>query len=142
MRGHADAYVQCIAPTGRLLRCVSDCSSPCCRHVAAAASSYLVPTVHRIVLLGEETYPSQNYPSLEDVITIFLAKYNTAARPVYCMAFAVAGPVNNNTCRFTNLVRTRSCDDRRAGQAGEKHGVIRCICSLVVRLCLLHSSTG
>jgi len=55
------------------------------------------------VVVAEETYPSQQYPTLEAVIDVFLKKYLPAGEQVYCMCLAVAGPVTDNVSAITNL---------------------------------------
>jgi glucokinase len=42
---------------------------------------------------------------VEECISHFLAKFNPQKHPLYCMALAVAGPVENNAVKITNLVR-------------------------------------
>jgi len=55
------------------------------------------------VSLGEQVFMCKNHSSLAEIITLFLSKYNTSKEPLYCMCLAVAGPVNNNTAKITNL---------------------------------------
>jgi len=55
-------------------------------------------------LLARETYPSGAHPSLEAIITIFLAGPGARARgALRAAAFGVAGPVMNGEARITNL---------------------------------------
>ncbi len=51
------------------------------------------------------TFPSNNYDSLEGIITDFLREQEGAATPspLRCAAFGVAGPVVKNRARITNL---------------------------------------
>jgi len=55
------------------------------------------------VVVAEHIYPSRQYPTIEEVITLFLRTYNPKREPVYCMCLAVAGPANNNRASVTNL---------------------------------------
>jgi glucokinase len=56
--------------------------------------------------LFEHTYPSRSYPSLDVIVDEFevaaAARLGTAARVVNA-CFGIAGPIENNMCRATNL---------------------------------------
>lgn len=59
-------------------------------------------------LLSENTYPSKKYNSMVEILNIFIqACYKTnkihKSTPIIACTLAVAGPVNHNTVRLTNL---------------------------------------
>jgi glucokinase len=71
-------------------------------HTASPATDVDRGVGEKEVLLGAEEYLTHKYPTLEAVIKVFLDKYGGGER-VYCMCLAVAGPVNNNSAKITNL---------------------------------------
>lgn len=50
----------------------------------------------------EQTYPSAAYPSLDAIAEIFLGSH-AKGRSIERACFGIAGPVENNICRATNL---------------------------------------
>lgn len=54
----------------------------------------------------QETYPSQDYPSLDDILHVFLSGMPPQSLQAAC--FGVAGAVVNGQCRTTNLPWTLS----------------------------------
>jgi glucokinase len=62
--------------------------------------------------LFEHSYPSVSYRALEDIAGEFVAAASTAleGRAVRSACLAIAGPIENNICRATNLPWT--CDGR------------------------------
>ena len=66
----------------------------------------------RPLLKSFESYPSRQYRDIESIIDLFLTKYHL---DVQYACFGIAGPVNNGTCRVTNLpweVRETRLKDR------------------------------
>ena len=53
-------------------------------------------------LVQEASYPSGDFPSLEDILRVFLDRAPHGALQAAC--FAVAGPVIDGKCQITNLV--------------------------------------
>ncbi len=50
--------------------------------------------------IAEESYPSTNYSSLEEIISEF---HSDHGRPIAYAAFGIAGPILGRSCRTTNL---------------------------------------
>jgi glucokinase len=50
-----------------------------------------------------QTYPSQDFKSLDDVVNAFLARPAVRERPPHAAALAIAGAVNENKCLMTNV---------------------------------------
>lgn len=50
--------------------------------------------------INEQTFPSDDYPSLETIIATYLAQHNVT---IAAASFGVAGPVVNNRAQITNL---------------------------------------
>jgi len=68
---------------------------------AEAAGGGLTPVFER-------TYPSRSHSALDDIVTIFLGEAVSAGRiasgrDLSAACFAVAGPIEHNICRATNL---------------------------------------
>ncbi len=57
------------------------------------------PTFSTVV---EQTYPSASHPSLDAIAEIFLAEH-AKRQSIEHACFGIAGPVENNICRATNL---------------------------------------
>jgi glucokinase len=60
----------------------------------------------RLVPLFERTFPSAAHPSLDGIVEAFLATATTELGPaatVTTACFGIAGPIENNMCRATNL---------------------------------------
>ena len=55
--------------------------------------------------VAEHTYPSAGHPSLDAIAEAFLADFaqGKTAQPIERACFGIAGPVENNICRATNL---------------------------------------
>ena len=62
----------------------------------------LAPRDERLELVEERTYPSRNYPSLEDALGAFLEDCPAAAEAERA-CFGIAGPIRDNRCEATNL---------------------------------------
>ena len=52
-----------------------------------------------LTCLQEQTYPSQQFPKFDDILTVFLPADVT----ISSACFGIAGPVVNQRCRTTNL---------------------------------------
>ena len=76
----------------------------------------------------EHTYPSKSHPSLELIVEDFLNEARTGgqAREITRACLGIAGPVENNICRATNLPwvvdgqRPRLAPRHRAGHAAQR----------------------
>jgi glucokinase len=53
-------------------------------------------------VVAEQTYPSAGHPSLDAIAEIFLAE-KAKGKTIERACFGIAGPVENNICRATNL---------------------------------------
>ncbi|KAG2448952.1 hypothetical protein HYH02_005707 [Chlamydomonas schloesseri] len=53
--------------------------------------------------IDKETYPSQDFKSLDDVVDAFLARPAVRERPPHAAALAIAGAVSANKCLMTNV---------------------------------------
>ena len=55
---------------------------------------------HRSEPVAIETFPSREFETLEDVVSLFLSRHTTS---VHRACFGIAGPVQNGECHATNL---------------------------------------
>ncbi len=62
----------------------------------------------RLVPVLSESYPSQNYPSLSDVLAVLQGEH---PQRITAAAFGIAGPVVDNRCRLTNVNWTVDGDE-------------------------------
>ena len=98
---------------------------------------YATATGDGVTPLFERTYPSNSHSSLDDIAEGFLFEaasggHVASGRDVRAACFAVAGPIEHNICRATNLPwvvdgRSRCEEGIRAGRGsgGARHDRLR-----------------